>query len=161
MDDADGQPQNKRLEGIRAKVWHACENNPVANTILLLVILLSTISDIVETETKVAGPPDSPANIAMNNIDVTCIVVFTIEFCTRLICCPSLRAFVKNIMNWIDILAILPSYISWIVMAAAAESDADAILQVCVRRAAHAACGGFLASTLAMAPWPRLADLHV
>jgi hypothetical protein len=129
--DADGIPQKKTLVGIRAKVWYACENNPVINTLLLVFILLSTIADIVETETKVAGPPDSSANIAMNNIDITCIVVFTVEFITRLICCPSLKGFARNGMNWIDLLAILPSYVSWIVVASANTSNADAILQVC------------------------------
>jgi hypothetical protein len=137
--DEDGQPQVNHAEGLRARIWNACENHPVINTILMLVILLSTVSDIVETETKVAGPPESPANVAMGNIDVVCIVIFTIEFVTRLICCPSLRAFARNIMNWIDLLAILPSYVSWIVVAAAAGGSADGILQVCIchRVASH------------------------
>ena len=57
-------------KGLRARIWDISENNSLVNTGVFLAIIVSTVTDIVETETKVAGPPDSPANIAMNNIDI-------------------------------------------------------------------------------------------
>ena len=122
----------KPIVGTRAKIWNICENHPVVNTSVLSVIVLSTISDIVATETKIASPPNSPANMAMEYIDTTCIIIFTIEFLIRICSCPSLIDFARNVMNWIDVLAILPSYVSWIIVAASSDSTAadGGILQV-------------------------------
>ena len=41
-----------------------------------------------------------------------CVAWFTVELTIRLIFCPEKKAFFKNIMNWIDFLAIVPFYIS-------------------------------------------------
>ena len=39
------------------------------------------------------------------------MLVFTLEFLCRVGTCPSLRAFVGDLLNWIDLLAIVPFYI--------------------------------------------------
>jgi hypothetical protein len=44
-------------------------------------------------------------------IQTVCVVYFTLEFILRMISMPSLCNFIKNFMNWIDVLAILPYYI--------------------------------------------------
>ena len=45
-------------------------------------------------------------------IEGVCVAWFTVELTIRLIFCPEKKAFLKNIMNWIDFLAIVPFYIS-------------------------------------------------
>ena len=45
-------------------------------------------------------------------IEGVCVAWFTVELTIRLIFCPEKKAFIKNIMNWIDFLAIVPFYIS-------------------------------------------------
>lgn len=45
-------------------------------------------------------------------IEGICVAWFTIELTVRLIFCPEKKVFLKNIMNWIDFLAIIPFYIS-------------------------------------------------
>ncbi|CAF0834952.1 unnamed protein product [Adineta ricciae] len=49
-------------------------------------------------------------------IQAICIVFFTLEFLLRLVSCPSYLQFLKSILNWIDILAIVPFYIRLIII---------------------------------------------
>lgn len=48
-------------------------------------------------------------------IEVLCIIWFTIELLARFACCPNKREFWKSVINWIDLAAILPFYISLMV----------------------------------------------
>jgi len=45
-------------------------------------------------------------------IQTICVGFFTIELFLRIISAPSLIDFIKNIMNWIDVISVLPYYIS-------------------------------------------------
>ncbi|CAF1118536.1 unnamed protein product [Adineta steineri] len=45
-------------------------------------------------------------------IQAICVGFFTFEFLIRLLTTPSLLDFIKNVMNWIDILAIIPFFIT-------------------------------------------------
>ena len=120
---ADDTSLEKQISMLRAKVWTLCEENPVINSVVFFAIVVGTVNDIIETETRVAGPKDSMANVIVAGIDTTCIIIFTIEFVVRLASTPSVAKFSRNPMNWIDFLAILPSYISYIFLAAAASDD--------------------------------------
>ena len=46
-------------------------------------------------------------------IEICYMAYFTIEFLARLISCPSKKDFCKNLMNWIDLLAILPYFVTF------------------------------------------------
>ena len=47
-------------------------------------------------------------------LETTCIAFFTLEFILRAVSCPVFKAFVRNILNWIDFISILPYYIGLI-----------------------------------------------
>lgn len=49
---------------------------------------------------------------ALENVEVICIIWFTFEYVCRLFSCPNKKNFLRSPMNMIDILAILPYYIS-------------------------------------------------
>lgn len=75
----------------------------------LLFIILSVLAYCVQTIDDVAE--NSSARLAMVVLEGVCGVWFTVEFTLRLATCPSKQDFVKQIMNWIDFIAIWPFYI--------------------------------------------------
>ena len=58
-------------------------------------------------------------------IQAVCIAFFTIELFLRLISTPSIVGFIKNLMNWIDILAVIPFYVILIIRLRGGESQMD------------------------------------
>ena len=61
-------------------------------------------SFVIETTPDVQG---RHANLFWN-IEASCVVVFTVEFGSRLLCCPSVGAFAVDKLNWIDFASIVP-----------------------------------------------------
>ncbi|EDO26486.1 predicted protein, partial [Nematostella vectensis] len=45
-------------------------------------------------------------------LEILYCVWFTFEFVARAIACPSKVEFIKNFMTWVDVLSIIPLYIS-------------------------------------------------
>jgi hypothetical protein len=45
-------------------------------------------------------------------VQMICVGFFTIEFLLRLVSTPSIVEFIKNPMNWIDLLAVVPFYVT-------------------------------------------------
>ena len=74
-----------------------------------MFIILSVVAYCTQTIDEVSEQPS--ARVAMVIIEGVCGVWFTVEFCLRLASCPSKQDFVKQIMNWIDFIAIWPFYI--------------------------------------------------
>ena len=107
----------------------------LVNIFSLLLILLSTISLAVESLPTYVELADlgceQAVDDATNNtsgtdhryvchlyftspffiIQAVCIAFFTIELFLRMISTPSIVQFIKNLMNWIDVLAVIPFYV--------------------------------------------------
>ena len=72
-------------------------------TISVTQFCLSTVTSIKENPTLMH---------ALRSLDFVTSMWFTAEFLLRLIFCPDLKSFARNPMNWIDVLAVLPFYLS-------------------------------------------------
>lgn len=48
---------------------------------------------------------------ALTHVEGVCVIWFTFEFLVRIICCPDKVVFIKNTLNIIDFVAILPFYL--------------------------------------------------
>ena len=55
---------------------------------------------------------DSPLHLALQIIEISCNVFFTVENALRFLNAPNKARFLRNVMNWIDFLSILPFYVS-------------------------------------------------
>lgn len=55
---------------------------------------------------------DSTEYKTINIIEAVCATWFTIEYLLRLMTCPSKTKFMKDVLNWIDLFAILPFFIA-------------------------------------------------
>jgi len=65
---------------------------------------LETLPEFTESE--------SPQYKIISIIEVTCTIWFTVEFFLRALTCPDRLKFARDVMNWIDLCAILPFFIS-------------------------------------------------
>ena len=54
---------------------------------------------------------ESKGHLMLKLIDDAIVIFFTLEYVTRFSCSPNKKRFFKNIMNMIDLLAIIPFYI--------------------------------------------------
>ena len=90
----------------------------------LLVIFISTITFIVSTVEdikEITGNQTSPVFSSQSELSMVCSIVdissfvfFTLEYICRLVCSPHRWKFFKKMMNLIDLLILLPFYISLI-----------------------------------------------
>ncbi|XP_051525141.1 potassium voltage-gated channel subfamily C member 4-like [Myxocyprinus asiaticus] len=61
--------------------------------------------------TVIISNPEVETKPVLTLVEGICVVWFTFEFLVRIICCPDKNRFVKNTLNIIDFVAILPFYI--------------------------------------------------
>ena len=119
LDDADSAVQNwcsrtcPRLQTFRYHTFTLLDD-PMANkpalfvgSIIMMTIFLSSAAFIVETHLFF----HKKHNNVFDSIEAVCVIIFTVEYVLRLLCCPSFAKFVRDPLNWIDFLAILPFYI--------------------------------------------------
>ncbi|XP_053102976.1 potassium voltage-gated channel subfamily C member 4 isoform X2 [Hemicordylus capensis] len=76
------------------------------------------IIDVNVTETLVVGNTTEvlvmrkmETEPILTYIEGVCVLWFTLEFLVRIVCCPDKLVFVKNLLNIIDFVAILPFYL--------------------------------------------------
>ncbi|MGH0158256.1 UNVERIFIED_CONTAM: hypothetical protein FKN15_048082 [Acipenser sinensis] len=120
--------------GFQKQVWLIFEypesSNPARGIAIVsvLVIVISIITFCLETlpefrderelslsvsgtNTTQALPPSSTSD-PFFIVETTCVIWFTFELTVRFFACPSKSAFSKNMMNIIDIMAIIPYFIT-------------------------------------------------
>jgi hypothetical protein len=106
--------------GLQQRLWDMFEHPHTSalaranGLVSIAAIVLSTIILTLDTlpyfhhhNAKIAGQ-FAPFVV----IEICYMTYFSVEFLIRLIACPSKAAFGKNLMNWIDLLAILPYFIT-------------------------------------------------
>jgi len=72
-----------------------------------VILTLDTLPYFHDHEDQIAGE-----FAAFVVIEAIYMAYFTIEFLVRMVCCPSKMVFVKKSMNWIDLLAIVPYFVT-------------------------------------------------
>lgn len=103
---------------LKQKVWHLFEypQSSVTGTIILYAVGLFILASVVGTVTETVPCPDVPCGEKYKSqffiLEGICVGAFTLEFIARLWAAPSRKQFMKEIMNVIDLVAIIPFYIS-------------------------------------------------
>lgn len=88
----------------------SCRAARAVSVVILSGICVSTAAYCYET---MPGVPSGPAEAArLHSVEVAMVVLFTVEYVARLLCCPHLRRFLMSPMNAIDVLSVLPYYVS-------------------------------------------------
>ncbi|XP_076358484.1 potassium voltage-gated channel protein Shal-like isoform X1 [Tachypleus tridentatus] len=110
---------------IREKMWRAFENPHTSTAALVFYyvtgffIAVSVMANVVETVPCgfTPGLEESLScgetyKIAFFCLDTACVLIFTAEYLLRLYAAPSRCHFMRSVMSIIDVVAILPYYIS-------------------------------------------------
>ena len=72
-----------------------------------IILTLDTLPYFQEHKSKIAGE-----FAAFVIIEAIYMAYFTVEFLVRLVTCPNKKTFLRRSMNWIDLLAIVPYFIT-------------------------------------------------
>jgi len=104
----------------RAKTWDLFENSESSKAASIMsifssaMVILSTIVLCISTHPDVritnkdGSISDHPRIVV---VEIVCIIWFTFEYLVRTATTPSYKTYFTSIMNWIDLVAILPFYI--------------------------------------------------
>lgn len=110
---------------LRQRIW-ALVDDPSSSTVaqalaisIMALIVLTGVAFILET---VPGEASIDPNV-WNTIETICVVCFTIELAVRLLSCPDYGAYIREPMNWVDIIAIAPWYVETFVTSSGASSS--------------------------------------
>lgn len=113
------------------------ESGPRAHIGMIIVyfvgvfILLSIFTTVFETlECTESTESCAERQQILDWIDVVCIAVFTFEYFVRLSVCPSFFQFVRAPMNIIDLLSIMPFFLTLILQSVGTNLDAFVVLRV-------------------------------
>jgi Ion transport protein len=101
----------KRLRRMTWRLFDDPFSSPLAKVIgatIMSLILFSTFTFMIETVPRFYNQPGYTYWLIIESIVVG---MFTVEFLCRLFSTPDYRKYIKNGMNWVDFLAVLPYYI--------------------------------------------------
>jgi len=116
---AGNDVENDQPKTFRQKTWQFFEDpsssKPATYLALsiLLLILFSCTTFILESVPSV----ERDGKALWFPMEAVCIALFTVEFIIRLACCPKIMPFVKNFLNWIDLISIIPFYVELLLSA--------------------------------------------
>ena len=101
---------------LKQRVWRLLDD-PTSSTaatgitlFVLGLIMLSTITFCLET-LPFFYSDETEFSSEWFVMEAVCITFFTVEIIARMVTCPSLSAYIKETMNIIDIVAVLPFYL--------------------------------------------------
>ncbi|XP_076339425.1 potassium voltage-gated channel protein Shal-like isoform X2 [Tachypleus tridentatus] len=110
---------------IREKMWRAFENPHTSTAALVFYyvtgffIAVSVMANVIETIPCTTDPETSESTscgdiykTAFFCLDTACVMIFTAEYLLRLYAAPNRCYFMRSVMSVIDVVAILPYYIS-------------------------------------------------
>ena len=114
------QLSNAELRGtivrlLRNQIWDAFENPGGSNFSYVLaiffmsLIFISSFAFCLETLPRFEG--DAQAGDIFYGIEVFSLVMFTLEYVLRSLCCPKWTKFVVQPLNIVDLVAILPFFL--------------------------------------------------
>ncbi len=99
---------------VRTSIWNAFENvtsSPFAYWLAVFYITLifaSSLSFCIETLPEYKN---GKSKNVFYGIELFSVIMFTIEYVLRSLCCPNYRKFVRQPLNVVDLCAILPFYL--------------------------------------------------
>ncbi|KAG2467963.1 potassium voltage-gated channel subfamily F member 1 [Polypterus senegalus] len=121
LDDLGGDPTADRWQKCQKYIWKLMEKPDsslparVIAVLSFLFILISSVVMCVGTIPDLQIEDDEGNRVehpTLDAIETTCIGWFTVEYILRLISSPNKLQFAMAFMNVIDVLAILPFYVS-------------------------------------------------
>ena len=119
-------------------------------------ILLSIVIVCVESISNTYQDKQKYAKI-YNDLEILCVTWFTIELLLRFISAPDKRKFVRNWLNFVDLLAILPFYFALTIKGSSSSLKAFGLLRVfrLLKLFRHSSGLKVLGKTV-RATWPEL-----
>ncbi|XP_013794229.1 potassium voltage-gated channel protein Shal-like [Limulus polyphemus] len=119
------EPNDTSNYTIREKMWRAFENPHTSTAALVFYyvtgffIAVSVMANVIETIPCNMDPDTSESTscgdiykTAFFCLDTACVMIFTAEYLLRLYAAPNRCYFMRSVMSVIDVVAILPYYIS-------------------------------------------------
>ena len=107
-------PEPTTIWGQRRRwVWVTCSEPSssllacLVTVIVLFAILVSCVMFVLETMPIVYGRHQDK----FFSVELTCVLIFTIEFLFRVCSCPTCKLFRGDLLNWVDLASILPFYV--------------------------------------------------
>lgn len=111
------------LGEMRRSLWNFMEN-PFSSVPAKLMAVASSMFVLVSLVTMTLSTVEEMENMASTNqfssktfgefVETLCITFFTTEYLLRLVSTPDICCFVKSILNAVDLLAILPQFLQFV-----------------------------------------------
>ena len=98
-------------------------------TDLTFRVLLNSTMEKNDSWTKSQKTEYTTVHPALIYLDYICIAYFTLEFFVRVLFCPDKIQFFKALLNWVDLLSILPFYFEEIITTIEENLESSAFVQ--------------------------------